>query len=77
MNGRTSACRECSENDHHQTNSEGQLLSFSRQQDLWPEPIPMDQFLQVNSSVLEQLAGPDIGAKLRIDDPIPVVRADP
>jgi signal transduction histidine kinase len=53
-----------------------QLLSFSRQQNLSPEPISMDEFFRENLSMFEKLAGPDIHVQVHVEQPVPVIRAD-
>ena len=53
-----------------------QLLSFARQQNLHPEPIPMDEFFRDNLSMLEKLAGLSIRLRVHVDQPSPVIRAD-
>jgi signal transduction histidine kinase len=53
-----------------------QMLSFSRQQHLQPEPVPLGGFLDGLRPGLERLAGDGVHMKYEVDSPEPVAFVD-
>lgn len=54
-----------------------QMLSFARQQNLKPEPVPLEEFLTTLRATFDTLAGPGIELRYAIASPEPVALVDP
>ena len=54
-----------------------QMQSFSRQQNLQPEAIPLGRWLRRHQALFQELAGAAVAVQLDADDPGPVAWADP
>ena len=54
-----------------------QMLSFSRQQNLHPEPVRLGAWLATLRPAIEHLAGPDVALRIEVAAPEPVAYVDP
>lgn|GEM_PF-1275790 len=54
-----------------------QLLAYSRQQVLRPQPLELSRLVQSYAAVIERIVGSGITVRYRLADGVPPVRADP